>query len=101
MPPVSGQPRPAGPAPAALTPGADAERPLDPVFSSIACAVLGAGRYTFSPDWRLPPHTVEHYRLLVAVRGAAEVRVGGIWYRLAPGTWCSSRRGPPTRRGTT
>ena len=63
----------------------DAGRSLDAVFSSIACAVLGAGRYSFSPDWRLAPGTVEHNRLLVAVRGAADVRVAGAWYRLAPG----------------
>ena len=85
MPAVSGQPRVGQHGTADQAGGADPERPLDPVFSSIACAVLGAGRYSFSPDWRLPPGAIEHNRLLVALRGAADVRVAGVWYRLAPG----------------
>jgi AraC family transcriptional regulator of arabinose operon len=76
--------RSVAPAPLRAT-AVDADRTLDAVFSSIACAVLGAGRYSFSPDWRLAPGTSEHNRLLVAVRGAADVRVAGTWYRLAPG----------------
>ncbi len=58
---------------------------LDDVFASIACAVFGAGRYSFPPDWRLPPGSIDHYRLFIALRGAAGVAVGEKWHRLTAG----------------
>jgi AraC-like DNA-binding protein len=58
---------------------------LDDVFASIACAVFGAGRYSFPPDWRLPPGSIDHYRLFIALRGAAGVAVGESWHRLSAG----------------
>jgi AraC-like DNA-binding protein/quercetin dioxygenase-like cupin family protein len=58
---------------------------LDDVFASIACAVFGAGRYSFPPDWRLPPGSIDHYRLFIALRGAAGVAVGEEWHPLAAG----------------
>jgi AraC family transcriptional regulator, arabinose operon regulatory protein len=55
------------------------------LFSSISCAVLSAGHYTFPPNWHLPRSAVPHYRLFVALSGRASFVIGGTRYTLANG----------------
>jgi AraC-like DNA-binding protein len=78
------------PASDAAPPASDTRQHTDepgrlPVFSSISCTVLDAGRHAYPPTWRLAPVTTAHYRLFVAVAGRAAFRVGEQPYRLEAG----------------